>query len=151
MILGIDPGGTTGVAIYRQPSDTTISLEIEGGLTGFVREFPHFREVSHVFIENWRVRGNSHKLSQQQDPYLILGYVLGRCLNHGIPCTVFEPSQHKGLTKVGTKHSLVRTLGYTTKQSGHAEDALSVLVAGRLKTDKGFAQLVSSVLLEEEE
>jgi len=102
--------------------------------------------MDYVYIEDWTVRPNTHKLTPQPDPYLIIGYVQGKCIESKVPFMKIGPSEHKSFTGKG-KQSKVRRIGWITETTpdGHAEDGASVLLSGLLRTHR---DLVTPLLKE---
>ena len=153
-IISVDPGLVTGVGTLTPGSPEGRFIvkfeEIPGGIAGFARwwdvQFGHDGVVGQVYIEDWMVRPNTHKLTPQPDPYLIIGYIQGWCSIHGIPLLKIGPGEHKSFNGKG-KQSKVRRIGWITETTpdGHAEDGASVLLSGLLRTHR---DLVTPLLKE---
>lgn len=154
--LAIDPGLVTGAAYFdtKYPDEDPFTWEIPGGLAGFVEW--HWDTVSeyhgpfytdHVTIEDWRVRPNTHKLTPQPDPYLIIGYVQGYGYREEIPLSKVGPSEHKAFNGKG-KNSKVRRLGWgEATMDGHDEDACSLLLHTLRREEKTiFADLMKGII-----
>lgn len=138
--IAIDPGLVTGVAVFNHSTGDVESFEIPGGLSGFV-DFWYFSLFNwcpvRVIIEDWIVRPNTHKMTPQPDPYLIIGYVQGWCHLENVDFMKIGPSEHKSFNGKG-KQSKVRRIGWvlSTTKDGHAEDACSLLLTGLLRYDR---------------
>lgn len=142
-VMAIDPGKSTGIAVLGKDHDLPYSREVPGGIRGFV-DWYHNEMVletglpTHLAIENWRVRPDTYKKTQQPDAYLILGWVIGECLRYHVPLTIFEPSDHKKFSKVNgpkAQNKIVR-LGWGHRTTDdHEDDACSVLLKSLEKYD----------------
>lgn len=146
--LAIDPGLVTGVATYFPEVDSKPQLEeVPGGIKGAAEWLApilvhnHLASFDFVFIEDWNVRPNTHKLTPQPDPYLIIGFVQGLCHVRGTPLVKLGPGEHKGFNGKGKK-SKVRRIGWVeqTTKDDHAEDAASVMLSGLLRVEPGLVE-----------
>ena len=123
MILAVDPGGTTGVAILE--SGQFRSLEIPDGKAAFYRWFGGIADSADledltVVCESFTITAATARKSRQDDPYMILGYLSGWCLLHSVPLHVQSPGQAKSFST----DSKLRRLGWFLPSSGgHANDA----------------------------
>ncbi len=143
LTVAIDPGLVTGVAYLYHSTDDVYTREVPGGLLGFVDWWEENIMTSakyipdQVFIEDWMVQPNTHRLTPQPDPYLIIGYTQGWCHLNGVPLMKIGPGEHKSFNGKGRK-SKVRRIGWITETTpdGHAEDGASVLLTGMLRTDR---------------
>jgi len=152
--LAIDPGLVTGIACYDTNYEhAPYTQEVEGGIIGFVDWWFSYIETNrspiwadHVVIEDWRVRANTHKLTPQPDPYLIIGFVQGLCHRYDTPLLKVGPSEHKKFNGKG-KQSKVRRLGWgDSTVDGHDEDACSLLLHALRQQDRTrFAQLMKGI------
>lgn len=147
--VSVDPGLVTGAALLSPKGDAVFATEIEGGIEGFVWWWYLYVDgglPDHVFIEDWMVRPNTHRMTPQPDPYLIIGYVQGWCILNDVPLIKIGPGEHKTFNGKGRK-SKVRRIGWVTEttKDGHAEDACSVMLTGLLRTRP---DLVTPLLME---
>lgn len=150
MILSIDPGNVTGVAVFDEhyPEIPPITYEVPGGLLGFVEWFQDYGwygrhpYVAQLYIEDFIIRPDTHKKTREPAAYLILGYVLGKCMEYGIPCLKIGPAEHTPFTEYKTKSkSKIVRLGWSAPSKDmHADSASSVLLVGLMKTHRSIAK-----------
>lgn len=132
MILAIDPGGTTGVAILS-PNGTFNTHEISGGFDGMSDWLSTFGPswcVDGVVIENFRPRPGAK--STQMDAVWIVGVVKHLCRRSGMLLIVQEPGQAKSFAD----NSKLKSVGWYTVGEDHGRDAarhlLVALCSGKL-------------------
>ena len=150
MILSIDPGGTTGVAIYE--SGQFRSLEIPDGKAAFYRWFGGITDSADledltVVCESFTIPTATASKSRQDDPYMILGYLSGWCLLHSVPLHVQSPGQAKSFS---TDSKLRRIGWYEGTKGGHANDAARHLLVYLVthRSDHSVEDLLATLALD---
>lgn len=150
--LAIDPGLVTGIAFMDTEEDVRPSTEeVPGGLPGFVRWWYDDMALhgcpEMIFIEDWLLRPNTHKLTRQSDAYEILGYVKGRCMLEDIAFEVIGPAEHTPFSgyKTKTKSKLIKLGWSNPSKDDHADSASSVLLLGLYRNDR---KAIAPLLLE---
>lgn len=138
--LAIDPGTTTGIAWYDEEDafQPFGSAEIRGrhdlytylhknwGLGLGADPVPDV-----VIIERWDVRTYTHKLTNQDDPRYIIGYVEGVC--YMAPRRVRYTEQTPAEAKRFSTNKKLKTLGWYRGGEGHADDAARHLLVRLVK------------------
>lgn len=122
VIVALDPGKTTGWAVYHCITGLMQFGETAGrfAVYSWVRELAEKGVSPEVVIENWTVRPDTHKMSTQVDPHRIIGYVEGLCEANGWPFTTQMPGEAKSFAT----DSKLKALGWeATTKGGHARDA----------------------------
>jgi hypothetical protein len=120
-ILALDPGKTTGYA-WLDSSGAFGYGEIEGRFAVYsaLRQWAAAGARPEIVIEEFTVRGETHKMSRQPDPWAIIGYVEGLCDQHGWSFDTQTPGQAKGFAT----DDKLRAMGWeATTKGGHARDA----------------------------
>lgn len=139
--LAIDPGLTTGVAHYNTKTGEFGSHEIRerAFLYSYLAAEWGFdciyyspgKTPDYLIAEDWTVRSNTHRMSQQVDPHRILGAL--DWWAHSMPWVDFR-LQYPGHAKSFSTNGKLRTLGWYTGGDGHADDAARHLLVA-LVTD----------------
>lgn len=143
LILGIDPGLATGMAIYNLDTLKVDWVEeTPNGIKGFKKPYKnvlYYEPVNHVVCENFTLR-SSNKFTADLSGVKIIGWLEGE-----EECSIFpEPSQHMTVTRLRAKKddyskSVITKMMKEAKfpiGEGHTRMALSVAVwyaAMRLK------------------
>lgn len=120
-ILALDPGKTTGYAWFDSTGHFGYG-EIEGRFKVYaaLRQWSSAGARPEIVIESWSVRDDTTKMSRQDDPYLIIGYVEGLCEANGWAFSTQTPGQAKGFATDDKLHAI----GWeATTKGGHARDA----------------------------
>lgn len=136
--LAIDPGGTTGMALFNTRDNGTDfeSWEIPGGLEGFAQwnfnaGLP-LRGFDQIVMESFIINEGTYKKTAQYDALYIIGYVRALSHLHGPPVKMQSPPKRKGCTD-----AMLKALKwYDRSPGGHANDAARHLVVHLLKADK---------------
>lgn len=156
MILAVDPGNVTGIAVFdeKYPAIPPTTAEAPGGLPGFVEwwwDRVEWWDLDQVFVEDFIIRSDTHKKTREPDAYLILGYVLGKCYEYDIPCLRIGPAEHTPFTNYKTKSkSKIVRLGWSSPSKDmHADSAQSVLLVGLMKTHADTARALLGTIAEE--
>lgn len=120
-ILGIDPGGTTGVSCYQDGHWTTAQCPAEeaaGYIRGWIEAGPESElSTKHVAVE--RFVPSSRTLSFQPDALEIIGHTKYLCRDAGVLFTLQSPAPAKKLAP----NSLLKTLGAYRPNTPHGLDA----------------------------
>jgi hypothetical protein len=144
--LAIDPGLTTGVAHYDTRTREFGSLEIEGrhNLYDYLagdwtlgiepRAYRVWAEHGIVYppvliVEDWTVRGDTHRFTRQDDPHRIIGALDYLAYTHDVPMRLQTPAEAK---RFATNDKL-RALGWYEGGEGHADDAARHLLVALVK------------------
>lgn len=121
-ILGVDPGGTTGVSLKTPTQWITTQYKAE--------EFPRFflnlvcdangyschtllRVVTERFVPSTR------HLSNQADALELIGFIKYTCQDQEIPFSLQTPAAAKGIAP----NPLLKHIGAYTKKTPHGNDA----------------------------
>lgn len=134
-VLGIDPGKTTGMAIYNlETLKVEWVMETPNGIKGFKRPFldsPGDVPLENIACENFTLR-SSNKFTANLDGVKIIGWLEGE----GWCSTFPEPSTHMTLTRLREKKDsyadsvitqMMRDAGFKIGK-GHTRMGLSVAV-----------------------
>jgi hypothetical protein len=141
LILGIDPGLTSGMAVYNLDTcKVEWVMETTDGIKGFRPDYrAKVPRTNYSACENFTLR-SSNKFTANLDGVKIIGWLEGERLCETFP----EPSQHMQLTRLREKKDdyskspithLMKDAGFKIGK-GHTRMALSVAVwyaAMRLK------------------
>lgn len=143
MILSVDPGGTTGVAVA---ASSVHFYEIPGGHTGMVDWFTMFL-VSYgypdiIVCESFIPRPGAK--SMQYDALYLIGYLSGWAHLHGVPFKLQSPAQAKSFAT----NDKLKAAGFYPVGKGHAQDAARHLLVHVVGADPQgpVAQRVAEVL-----
>jgi hypothetical protein len=130
--LAIDPGKTTGVAHYDTRTGEFGSLEIEGryALYDYLAS-DWWGHPLVLIVEDWTVRGDTHRFSRQDDPHRIIGALDYLAYVHDVPMRLQTPASAK---RFATDQRL-RTLEWFTGGAGHADDAARHLLVALVGDD----------------
>ena len=149
-ILGIDPGGTTGISTFY--CDVNEPLTAEWGLTqlppdaaadyiaGYVAECAQLRSsfealgagTAHVVIE--RFVPSARALTFQPDALELIGYTRHLCRQHQVPFSLQAPADAKKIAP----NELLRSLGAYRRNTPHGWDAARHVVLHLHKTYPAF-------------
>lgn len=96
LILGIDPGLASGMALYDTETCKVIkTYEAQDGIKGFTQPFRELRRGAHVICEGFTLR-SSNKFTADLSGVEIIGWLKGEGM-----CSVFpEPVQHMTITRL---------------------------------------------------
>lgn len=120
-ILGVDPGGTTGVSLKTPTQWITTQHKAE--------EFPRVllntifdakerhRQELHVVAE--RFVPSTRHLSNQADALELIGFIKYTCQNQEIPFSLQTPAAAKGIAP----NPLLKHIGAYAKKTPHGNDA----------------------------
>ena len=125
MILAVDPGGTTGVALHGGLPVTTWFFEIPGGHLGFVDWFhatsaPGGSYADHqldIVCESFIPRPGA--LTHQPDASYIIGYLKMWAHRKGMSFKLQSPAQAKSFST----NAKLKAAGLYPIGMGHAQDA----------------------------
>jgi hypothetical protein len=122
--LGIDPGKTTGWALFTD--HTTVPGFASGQVEGRFNFYDWYltRTQKHnpdaVVMEDYIITPGTAKKSQQRDPLLIIGRIEGDCYFNEVPFRLQSPAQGKSF---GTDEKLHHFGWWESTEGGHANDA----------------------------
>lgn len=137
MILAVDPGLVSGVALYMPGLDHFTSGQVEDGLIGFVDYFERYVDgtlPSTVVVEKFTVMDTTAKKTRQYDALYINGYLEARCHTLGIE---FVRQQVSGAKTFATNQKLKALGWYNGTSGGHANDATRHLLTLAAKRSWG--------------
>lgn len=149
--LSIDPGKTTGYAIWQGWSDSPFysgqvedRFAFESTFRAFIAPYTSnpTRGLS-VVMEDFIISAQTVKKSRQDDPLRIIGYVEGLCHEHLIPFKLQTPSEAK---QFATDEKLKALRWYYATPGGHANDAARHLLR-RLHDEPDVWPLLASALV----
>jgi len=125
MILAVDPGGTTGVAIWRPHYGIFTALQVPNGRLGFFEWFDSCDWAAQskvdlaIVCEDFIIGAHTLKKTLQVDPLRIIGYLEGWSHILDVPFKLQAPATGKGFgTDTKLKH-----VGWYTPGLPHATDA----------------------------
>lgn len=134
LFLAIDPGKTTGMALWV-PGDLPVPVSAEYGVEDAIKHtlavltcneraaHRHYRPE--VVIEDFVISERTIKSSRQTEPLDILGWVKIECRRRNIPLTLQSAAQAKSFA---TAAKLKKLGWYHPTKGGHANDALRHLL-----------------------
>lgn len=126
LILGIDPGLATGMAIYDAERQEVVHMEqSEKGVLGFAEAFDRLTyayDPLHIVLERFDLRPGN-KFLPDLSPVECIGWVKGE----GHKVDYATPAQHKSLVKDKTLNPLMKS-GNFKVGAGHSRDALRIAV-----------------------
>jgi len=138
MILAVDPGKATGVAVYG--SGEFKSQVIQGGLIGFVdwfddMQFPHCG-LSAVVCEKFTIGAMQTRTTSQYDALYINGYLMGAVHLVRWHCKFIQQPVTSAKT-FATNDKLKKLGWYDPRDGGHAVDAARHLLTYLSKQPEG--------------
>jgi hypothetical protein len=121
MILAVDPGHTTGLAIYVKRQHDT--FEVHGRVNAYMYLERMISTMDPgtdtVVCESYRITVQTARLSQQFDALYLIGVIEFLCLTHNIPLVMQAPSSKSFASDNKLEH-----LGwYHPSAGGHRNDA----------------------------
>ena len=120
MILAVDPGKATGVALYHETDGFFSSSVVPGGITGFVDWFWEIPWPTTIICEKFTIGAMQTRTTSQYDALYINGYLLGCCWRRSVPFI----QQPVTSAKTFATNDKLKTLGwYNPEDGGHAADA----------------------------
>ena len=143
MILSIDPGKVTGVALYDSYNNVFETWEIAGRyeLRRWM-DYPNAWGSSYgeIVAEDFIISQRTIKTTPQKDPLRIIGWLDMVCEENRVPFTLQTAAQAKSFST----DAKLRHLGwFTSEGEGHANDAARHLLAYLARTDpKRVAELM---------
>lgn len=124
--LAIDPGKTTGIAIWEKQRITSTQIEEQK----IYKALQLLIDISTtVIVEDFTNRPGSHKLTRETDAAHIIGYTKGRTRNVGAILYTQQPS----MAKHYCPDFHLKEKGLYNSGSPHANDALRHLLLFGLK------------------
>lgn len=124
MVLGIDPGGTTGLAVLDwDPTEHKISvaeslqLELQDTLR-WLHRLPASFDIEGIGIERFVFTARTTKLTAQYDALYVIGAALSLAVNNDIPIKL----QNVADAKTSFDNENLKELGILVK-GPHAKDA----------------------------
>lgn len=125
VIVGVDPGNTTGVFAYFsdgvrngwQHSREDVALNLNGDLW---RWFEQYGSLGvHIAIERYIITAQTAKLSQQPDALEVTGAVKALAQVHGVA----DVRQYMKANLKYASDSMLRSVGWAIPNMRHANDA----------------------------
>ena len=137
MILAVDPGGTTGVALHGGLPVSTYFFEVPGGHLGFVDWFHTRTDTSGAYAdhhldivcESFIPRPGA--LTHQPDASYIIGYLKMWAHRKGMSFKLQSPAQAKSFST----NAKLKAAGLYPVGKGHAQDAARHLLVHLVSTD----------------
>ncbi len=128
MILAVDPGGTTGWAVYDDG-------EVYAGQDDQIHFFACVKALprpSVIVVERYTITPHTAKLSQQTTALEVIGFLRYWAWEHDADFVMQTPADAKRFAQVGTdKHARLDAAGWTQRplaKFDHANDALRHLL-----------------------
>ena len=141
MILAVDPGKATGVAMYypTYPDHPPAfqSAVVPGGLTGFAEWFQDYKDYTGIIIcEKFTIGAMQTRTTSQYDALYINGYLMGVCYLERHYLTLIQ--QPVTSAKNFATNDKLKKLGwYDPRDGGHAVDAARHLLTYLSKQPEG--------------
>lgn len=119
-VVGVDPGGTTGLALWS-PTQGLTMRQIEGAdnAVDFLADCARTLHGATFVVEKYIITPATAKLSQQHDPLEIIGAIKYLVRKYDHKLVMQSPSEAKAFS---TNDKLKRVQWYTPGQD-HARDA----------------------------
>lgn len=131
-ILGVDPGGTCGLAVIRWEGELParaetspvvwsgqLGAEGEGGAEDALRTLLVDRKLDLVAIERFTIGPGTHKLTRSYDALYLIGLTRALCRWNDVPMIMQQPAS----AKTAYSDDRLRELGYWVP-GDHARDAM---------------------------
>lgn len=150
VLVAVDPGGTTGVAMYRSGGlpryeHNFTSGQVEGRAE-FMDTFDEMVEMGVPLIvvcESYTITGATAQKSQQYDALYLIGALEHVCRKLGFPFELQTPAQAKSFS---TDEKL-QAIGWYAPGQGHANDAARhALRFAVSKQIEGSVQLLGTIV-----
>lgn len=142
MIIGVDPGGTTGLAWWNEKDGQLTTAEqpaTSAVMTVWTWLEDHRDEPVEVAVERYQIGPRTLQASRQYDALHVAGAVRFKCAQFGVPHREYPPATSK---RLATDERL-QLLGLYRPGRGHANDATRQVVAHLATTrQRLFEQLV---------
>lgn len=149
LIIAVDPGLVTGMAVFHVPTGALQATECEGR--------HHFYEVLNqaigsgyppeVVCESYVITARSAQVSAQYDALYIIGHLDAVCHRLGIPLTLQSPGQAKSFSS----DSKLKRLGWwNPTPGGHANDALRHLLRYIVRQHPAVGKSLLAAIREED-
>lgn len=125
IILGLDPGKASGIAVYDTEGSVLHMVEASAGVNGFVDEFElaeQAYEPDYIVCEKFDLRPGN-KFLADLTPVECIGWLKGE----GYRPEYVTPAQHKGLVKDSVLTPMMKEAGFPVG-AGHTRDALRTAV-----------------------
>lgn len=153
-IIGIDPGGTTGIAVMELNDPTSIwisNLKYSEGLKGgampllirsFINNYNHVLGGENcnplVIVENFRARTGRAIATAGfiNVPERLIGAIQTICITRDIDCFLVEPDEHKSYMSDYKSKIFCTVFEVNQPKVIHERDALTILHYGLYKFGK---------------
>lgn len=119
-VLAVDPGGTTGWALWDGESAYVQWGQIPGGIDGVASLAEYMGYADVVVIEKYTIGGRTVKFSRQTDALEITGALKYRARERSIEVVMQQPAEAKRLFT----DERLRAHGWWAVGEEHARDAL---------------------------
>lgn len=130
-ILGIDPGGVTGIILLdwagelpATPEDSRVVAQTQlnpDDAEDFIADLINDGKIDHVAIEKFTIGPGTVKMSRQYDALYVIGAVRYMARTSGVDLLMQQPASAKN----AYSDTWLRQLGWHGKVAGrHARDAL---------------------------
>lgn len=143
MILGVDPGTTTGLAFWDEDDREVHVWAEQPAVTAVhnVWQFVERGEISHLVCERYDITPNTLRVTRNADPYHVEGALKIHCAIHQVPFIQISRADAK---RFATDEKL-RALGWFWRGQKHARDATRQLVTHLARTDPEFVRHLREV------
>lgn len=118
-ILGIDPGGTTGLCSYMQGSGWFATQLPAAQAATFIEDWFGWPPTVEMHVVAERFVPSARALSFQPDALEIIGHTRYLCARKGISFSLQTPAAAKGLAP----NDLLKTIGAYQQKTPHGMDA----------------------------
>lgn len=131
IILAIDPGTTTGFALFNEDGGHFISYEVEGpvnaveSVTLFLDTAHTANDIVEIVCESFVISARTIKTQRVNDPWEIKGWIKLECLRRDVAYTEQSPATGKSF---GTDDKLRKIGWFRSSEGGHANDAARHLI-----------------------
>ncbi len=129
-ILGVDPGGTTGVCLYDTDAHHLERWQLLGRLNAESMIDILLKRSDVVVIEEFVITATTHKKSRQPDAMYIIGACEWLSIQHDVP---FEIS--KLVSKKHAPDATLRALDMYKAGMKHSNDAARHIVSYMIRND----------------
>lgn len=145
MIIGVDPGTTTGLALYYDFERVTL---LEGPWYDVPRLVSAYLDVEHgdvvtaVVCERYDITSGTVRKARDPDPYHVEGWCRLECARRGI----FFMQESRADAKNFATDRKLQACGWRLSKLPHANDALRQVVTHLAEVDPAFRVRVAEAL-----
>lgn len=122
-ILGVDPGGTTGLTLVNTSNEpwrvSPSQVDFRGGVAALYLLFKD-TEIDGVAVEKYTIAPRTLSRTRQTDALEMIGFVRGLCILHGVEFKLQTPAD----AKLVWSDVRLKENGLWVPKQEHARDAL---------------------------